>query len=152
MVHLIGGLISIILVITTTLIYYEIMRLTWALLPKLSLAPRKKVIIVVLSIFAGHTIAVWIYGFTFWIMSKTGLGGIGGEHEDIFLTYLYFSAETYSSLGLGDVFPQKGLHLLVGVEALNGLVLIGWSVAFTFIAMQEFWDLHGKTITKNSDN
>jgi hypothetical protein len=148
MVHIISGLLSIVLVVVTTVIYYEILRLTWAWLPKLSLAPRKRIIVVVLSIFAGHTIAVWIYALTYWVMTYFGLGGLAGEHEDVFLTYLYFSAETYSSLGLGDVFPLKGLHMLVAVEALNGLVLIGWSVAFTFLAMQKFWDLHGKKADK----
>ena len=148
MVHVLSGFISIILVIVTTLIFYEVFRLTWSWLPKVDMAPRKRIILVVLAIFSGHTIAVWIYAIVYWLMTMLGLGGLAGEHDDVFLTYLYFSAETYSSLGLGDVFPLKGLHMLVAVEALNGLVLIGWSVAFTFLAMQRFWDLHVKKTTK----
>jgi len=54
---------------------------------------------------------------------------------------LYFSAETYTSLGFGDLTPAGPLRLLSGVEALNGLVLIGWSASFTYIAMERFWNL-----------
>lgn len=145
MADIVSGLLSVVLVIVTTLLYYEILRLTWAWLPKMRVAPRKRIILVVLATFAGHTAAVWIYGIVYWLLVQNGFGSLSGEHTDRFLTYIYFSAETYSSLGIGDVFPSEGLHLLVGVEALNGLVLIGWSVAFTFLAMQKFWDLHGKS-------
>jgi len=54
-------------------------------------------------------------------------------------TALYFSAETYTSLGYGDVVPTGPLRTLAGVEALNGLLLIGWSASFTYVAMQRFW-------------
>ena len=29
--------------------------------------------------------------------------------------------------------------LLVGVEALNGLLLIGWSASYAYIAMERYW-------------
>jgi hypothetical protein len=53
---------------------------------------------------------------------------------------LYFSAETYSSLGYGDIVPGGDLRLLAGVEVLNGLLLIGWSASYTYIAMERFWN------------
>lgn len=40
---------------------------------------------------------------------------------------LYFSAETFTTLGYGDVVPHGDLRLLAGIEALNGLLLIGWT-------------------------
>jgi hypothetical protein len=33
--------------------------------------------------------------------------------------------------------------MLTGVEALNGLPLIGWSASFTDLAMERYWPLHG---------
>ena len=30
-----------------------------------------------------------------------------------------------------------------GVEALNGLLLIGWSASFTYLAMERYWPMHG---------
>ena len=57
---------------------------------------------------------------------------------------MYFSAETYTSLGFGDVTPLGPIRLLAGVEALNGLLLIGWSASYTFIAMERFWQAESK--------
>ncbi|MEO0411981.1 MAG: potassium channel family protein [Pseudomonadota bacterium] len=55
-------------------------------------------------------------------------GAFQGSIED----YLYFSSTTYSSLGFGDIVPNGGLRLLVGVEALVGLIMIAWTAAFLF--------------------
>ena len=52
---------------------------------------------------------------------------------------MYFSAETCTSLGSGDLTPNGPVRLLAGVEALNGLLLIGWSASFTYISMGRFW-------------
>jgi hypothetical protein len=52
---------------------------------------------------------------------------------------MYFSAETYTSVGYGDVVPVGHVRLLAGIEALNGLVLIGWTASYTYIAMERFW-------------
>jgi hypothetical protein len=35
--------------------------------------------------------------------------------------------------------PQGPARMLAGVEALNGLLLIGWTSSFTYVAMAEFW-------------
>jgi hypothetical protein len=52
---------------------------------------------------------------------------------------MYFSVETYSSLGFGDLVPIGPVRMLAGVEALNGLLLIGWSASYAYIAMERFW-------------
>jgi hypothetical protein len=134
---------SVILVSLTLLIHYEILRLASALLPELPIPVRMRVIFVVLAVFLAHTLEVWLYGFAFYAFVEVfhfgGFGGLtGGDWHD----YIYFSAVTYTSLGLGDVFPLGGTRLLTGVEALNGLVLIGWSASFTYLTMEKFWPLH----------
>lgn len=53
---------------------------------------------------------------------------------------LYFSAETYTSLGFGSLTPVGPGRLLAGVEALTGLLLIGRSASFTYISMERFWN------------
>jgi hypothetical protein len=55
----------------------------------------------------------------------------------------YFSAETFTSLGYGDIRPSGPLRLLAGAEALNGLLLIGWSACFAYISMERFWERPG---------
>jgi hypothetical protein len=57
-----------------------------------------------------------------------------------FARCVYFSAETYTSLGYGDVVPHGDLRLLAGMEALNGLLLIGWTASYTYISMERLWD------------
>jgi hypothetical protein len=47
-----------------------------------------------------------------------------------------FAFENYTALGYGDVLPTDGRRLLGPVIALNGLLLIGWSVAIIFEVMR----------------
>ncbi len=58
---------------------------------------------------------------------------------------LYFSVVTYTSLGFGDQIPVAHARLIAGVEALNGLLLIGWTASFTYLAMERYWPLHART-------
>jgi Ion channel len=48
--------------------------------------------------------------------------------------------ETCTPLGFGDITSDGPVRLLAGVEALNGLRLIGWSTSFTDIAIEHFWN------------
>lgn len=67
------------------------------------------------------------------------LGTLGGTDLPGLTVCLSFSAETFTSLGLGDIVPTGPLRFLAGVEALNGLLLIGWSASYTYLAMERFW-------------
>jgi len=71
--------------------------------------------------------------------------GIGGIHQGTLVDYVYFSVVTYTSLGFGDVYPVDNMRLVSGVEALTGLLMIAWSASFTYLAMEQFWPLHGPT-------
>jgi hypothetical protein len=71
-----------------------------------------------------------------------GLGGFGGQTAAGFEDSVYFSAVTYTSLGLGDYYPTRGSRLIAGVEALNGSMMIAWSASFTYLAMEKYWPMH----------
>src|SRR5258708_5127279 len=47
-----------------------------------------------------------------------------------------FAFENYTALGYGDALPGGGLRLIGPITALNGLLLIGWSVAVIFEVMK----------------
>jgi hypothetical protein len=48
------------------------------------------------------------------------------------ITMFEFAFENYTALGYGDIVAQ-GAHRIMGpITALNGLLLIGWSVAIIF--------------------
>jgi len=132
------------LVLITILIHYEVLRFTSEHLADLPLPPRPRIVGVVLAAFAAHTVEVWLYGAAYWLLTlHLGLGSFGGQPPVTgFQDCLYFSAVTFTSLGLGDLYPISHARLIAGVEALNGLVLIGWSASFTYLAMQRYWPLH----------
>src|SRR3954452_22079472 len=136
---------GVVLVVTTILILYETLRLTSNHLAELPLRPRARIIVVVLATFVGHTAAVWTYAFAYWVlMVKWQIGGFSGLPVGGFQYCLYFSVVTYTSLGFGDQIPTSHARLIAGVEALNGLLLIGWSASFTYLAMERYWPLHGE--------
>jgi hypothetical protein len=135
--------ICVVLVVTTMLVLYETLRITSLHLAELPVPPRARIIVVVMAAFAGHTAAVWVYASAYWILVlQLGFGGFAGAPVTTFEDCLYFSAVTYTSLGFGDHVPVSHIRLITGVEALNGLVLIGWSASFTYLAMERYWPLH----------
>ena len=136
---------SVVLVAVTILVLYETLRLTSEHLAELPVPPRWRIVAVVLAAFVGHTVAVWIYAAAYWLLVlRLGLGAFSGVPIESFEDCLFVSVVAYSSLGYGDHAPVGHARLLTGVEALNGLLLIGWSASFTYLAMERYWPLHGK--------
>ncbi len=133
---------STVLVLSSVLIHYETLRLVWRRLPRLTLPPRRRILVVIVALFAAHTVEVWLHAFAFYLLTDHfGIGTFGGHFGANFEDYLYFSTVTYTSLGFGDVYPLGGLRLIAGVETLTGLVMIAWSASFTYLAMERFWPL-----------
>lgn len=141
---LLGLLFSSFLVVACVLIHYEVLRMTSILLGRLTIPPRTRILVVMAAVFLAHSIEVWMYAWAYFLLADHfGLGSFGGTFENQFSDYLYFSTATYSSLGYGDVFPLGGLRIMAGIETVTGLVMIGWSASFTYLAMEKFWGLHG---------
>ncbi len=134
------------LIFTSWLFTYEILGKVWAILPKLGYSPRLRVLLIGVPIFIIHIINIWLYaGVYFLLENYTGLGVIAGTNQvtgltfESFLDCLYFSSVTYTSLGLGDLVPNLHLRMLAGAEVLNGLLMIGWTISFTYLTMEKFW-------------
>jgi hypothetical protein len=135
---------SLFLIGMTTLIHYEILRAMHAILPSLAIPKRTKMLVVIFGAFAAHFLEIAVYGVALYVLvAYLGIGQLSGTLPFSFENCLYFSAETYTSLGFGDITPAGPLRLLSGVEALNGLLLIGWSASFIYIAMERFWGSDG---------
>ena len=49
---------------------------------------------------------------------------------------VYFSLVTYSTLGYGDIILSEGYRLLGGIEAVNGVIMLGWSTAIVVAVLQ----------------
>ncbi len=136
---LIAALVSFGLITFCVAVFYEIMAHVWVLLTRLEGCPRTQIFVTVMSSFAAHTIAVWAFGLVYYGLSNWfHFGALEGKIDHEILDYIYFSVVSYSSLGLGDVYPVGGLQLLVGVEAITGLILIGWTITYTFIVTERY--------------
>jgi Ion channel len=131
------------MVVAAILIHYETLRMTATyLLPRASLVPRRAhVSLGVLACMAAHSIEIWAFALFYWLVGRSGIDiGFMDQERRSFLDFLYFSAESYTSLGYGDVRMMTAeLRLLAGIEALTGLVLIAWSASFTYFLMAEYW-------------
>lgn len=134
------GLFCLLLVVLTTVIHYEALRLLSERLPQWRFPTRPKVLVVFFNIFLAHSVEIILYGLmSFLLVRYSHLGTLNGGEPSLF-KFIYFSAETYSSLGYGDLIPTGPLRLFAGVESLNGLLLIGWSASYIHIVMERFWN------------
>jgi hypothetical protein len=135
------AIIGLLLLSLTTLIHYEVLRALTIGLPLLRIPARVKLIVVIFATFLAHLCEIGLYAVTIKLLvSDLGLGSLGDTTHFNLSVALYFSAETFSSLGYGDVVPGGALRLLAGGEALNGLLLVGWSASYIYIAMERFWN------------
>ncbi|MEP7157727.1 MAG: potassium channel family protein [Betaproteobacteria bacterium] len=128
------------LLMVTTFLHYEVLRVMTIVLPGLRIPARAKLIVVIFATFVAHTVEMLLYAMAFYaLVEEAGVGILATKSAPTFTTYLYFSAETYTSLGYGDIVPGGVLRPLAGMEALNGLLLIGWSASYIYISMERFW-------------
>ena len=135
-----------VLVVAATVLHYEVLRALNAGLPLLRIPGRVKLVVVILAAFVAHATEMAMYGGALYaLVTWLDAGDLAGGAGFSLSSCLYFSAETYTSLGFGDLTPVGPVRLLAGVEALNGLLLIGWSASFTYISMERFWrDMPGE--------
>jgi hypothetical protein len=133
-------LITITLVALTTVIHYEVLGALNHRLPKLELPSRSKLLVVLFATFLAHCAEIALYGGALFAMiAWWGIGGLSGTMDLTLLNCIFLSAEAFTSIGFGPVIPTGATRLLFGAEALNGLLLIGWSASYAFIAMERYW-------------
>jgi hypothetical protein len=65
---------------------------------------------------------------------------------------IYFSLVTFTTLGYGDLTIQTNFRILSGIEAINGMLLIGWSTTLMYSAMQAIWKKNWKNEQTKGSN
>lgn len=85
-------------------------------------------VISILGIFMLVTMHIWLWAITYKLLSIPEFKTL----EDA----VYFSTVTFTTLGYGDIVLHDQWRVLSGIEAANGVVLLGWSTAFLFEIMQ----------------
>ena len=49
---------------------------------------------------------------------------------------IYFSLITFTTVGYGDVVIDSEWKIMAGLEAINGIMMVGWSTALMFSYLQ----------------
>lgn len=80
-----------------------------------------------------HTIHALVWAFCYSIIPETG------RQFSSFSESVYFSLVTFTTLGYGDISLSSNWRLLSGLEAINGIMLIGWSTAMMFALIQNIY-------------
>lgn len=128
------------LVVATFLFHYAVLRWLSGGMAHIAMTAGVRILVIVLVALVAHLVEVALYAGAYAIArGALALGDFGGRTIAEPLDYFYFSIVSYTSLGLGDVFPSGHLRFITGVEALNGLLLIAWSGSFIYIAMGHLW-------------
>ncbi|HEX4269448.1 MAG TPA: potassium channel family protein [Steroidobacteraceae bacterium] len=121
---------ALVLVAATTGFHYEAVR---ALLHRFQgrqmSRPRLVRLLVTLVMIHGAEVGLYAGAYAF-SADVLGMGGLTGEGTPGIIDFSYFAAETYSTLGYGDLVPTGGLRVMATVEALNGVLLLTLSGAF----------------------
>ncbi len=86
--------------------------------------------VVVLVILHAAQIMFWAMAYLF-LVPPTEL--------NTFEEATYFSFVTFTTLGYGDVTLSGEWRIMSGIEALNGILLVGWSTAMLFAIVQRMW-------------
>jgi len=77
-----------------------------------------------------HTFHSLVWAFSYYMIPETA------SQFSSFSESVYFSMVTFTTLGYGDISLSSNWRLLSGLEAINGIMLIGWSTAMLFSLIQ----------------
>ena len=136
----VATILAVSLVLATFLFHYLVLRWLSGSMARVAMTAGVRIMVIVFMALAAHLIEVGLYAGAYALGDRVlAVGSFGGRAVAEPLDYFYFSIVSYTSLGLGDVFPRDHLRLITGVEALNGLLLITWSGSFIYIAMGRLW-------------
>lgn len=103
-------------------------------LPRRPVTKALAVIAVVMWFFLSICAQCW-----FWAMLLIRLGALGGIEEA-----LYFTTVTFTTLGYGDVVLGPDWRLLGAFAATNGTIIVGWTTAMIFVAVQRVYGSSGR--------
>ncbi len=79
-----------------------------------------------------HYFDIFLWSLAYWYIADE-------KQFDDFESVLYFSSVTYTTLGYGDIVLTDSWRLICGIQAMNGILLFGWSTALLFFLVQRLW-------------
>jgi len=132
MSYLFAVVIAVAVVLLTTIVHYEAVRLLEGFARHPRHGHRAVLMGVTSALILVHLAEIGLYALVYWLASgPLGLGRfVGGEMG--WADYFHYAAETYASLGSGDLHTEGDMRLIAAVSPLNGILLLAWSGAFLF--------------------
>ena len=116
-----------------TAFHHEALRLLACASSRRRVTQRWVVFVLAAALVAVHLAEVGFYAGAYALGANVfALGWLRGSSGNAALDFFYFAAQTYSTLGYGDLVPVGALRLVASVESLNGLMLLSWSGAFLY--------------------
>ncbi len=98
---------------------------------------RISLFVAITGLLAVHMCEIALFAAAFYIGARVlALGSFVSARTMAPMDYFYYAAETYSSLGYGDIYPLGTIRLLASITPVIGLLLMGWSSAFLFSLVQ----------------
>jgi len=86
----------------------------------------------ILTLIIDHLFQIHVWGVIFYLLSYFG----------DFWTSQYFAAQTYTTLGYGDLLLPPAHRMLAGWLAITGLLMIAWSTALFAFLITKYHESH----------
>lgn len=132
--------IAVLVVATVVMVHYEFLYFLTVWNPQTRFSPRVRFVFRVVGALVAHTVEVWIFAVTYYLLLDVSRwGALKGNFDGSLWDCVYFSFVTFTTVGYGDIQPEGVIRHLVGFEALVGLLLVTWTASFLYVAMQQFW-------------
>ncbi len=93
---------------------------------------------VVLTAFLSHILQIWLWTLLYVTLDCVPNSTLSDA--------LYFSTVTYTTVGYGDITLKADYRMLSGIEAANGILLIGWTTAYIFEVISQLYRRETKSL------
>ncbi len=118
-------------------VHYEALSLLTRVTAHAASRARLVLALAMAGLVAVHIAEIALFGVAFFASVKVfHLGSFVETRSMSLMDYFYYAAETYSSLGYGDIYPLGDVRLLASVTPVVGILLLGWSSGFLFSLVQ----------------
>jgi ABC-type sugar transport system permease subunit len=88
--------------------------------------------LVILAVFIAHVIEIWIWAALYYFEASI-------SEIPTLEAAVYFSTSSFTTVGFGDLVLSEDWRLLSSIEAINGMILFGWSTAFIFAVIRRVY-------------
>ena len=142
LMQLSGLVMSIVLIAIAVLVHFQSLLFLSEWQASLKKSGSIKMLLIIFGLIAAHIVETVVFAGGYWIGERGfHLGNFVGVRSMEVKDFFYIALETFTTQGVGDIYPIGPLRLIASLEPLVGLILIGWSASFTFLMMGREWQV-----------